>query len=80
MCSLEKEVITERIHGMTNEEKEISLRAFPTTMLLREIERRDNASKDILRDVYGTLSEITEDMTLPEIQNVIKKIKQQVRG
>lgn len=63
------------ICGMDEEEKRLALHFFPTQQLQDELVRRTESTEKVLNDVFNALSVVTDEMTLIEMQNVLKDLK-----
>ena len=63
-----------------SEEQLVTVMNLPTGIILEEIERRTSKSSEILTGVLTILSNVTDDMTLEDMQTTISAIKNILRA
>lgn len=80
MSEIEKKEVATRVRAMTDEEQLITVMNLPTGIILEEIERRTSKSSEILTGVLTILSNVTDDMTLEDMQTTISAIKNILRA
>ena len=80
MSEIEKKEVATRVRAMTDEEQLVTVMNLPTGIILEEIERRTSKSSEILTGVLTILSNITDDMTLEDMQTTISAIKNILRA
>ena len=73
---MEVNEIALRTKAMSLNEKRVVLMNLPTNMILSEIERRDARVKEQLSDIFNILNCCSEQMTLIEIQEVLRNCKE----
>jgi hypothetical protein len=73
---MEVNEIATRTKAMSLSEKRVVLMNLPTNMILSEIERRDTRVKEQLSDIFNILNCCSEQMTLIEIQEVLRNCKE----
>lgn len=73
---MEVNEIATRTKAMSLSEKRVVLMNLPTNMILSEIERRDARVKEQLSDIFNILNCCSEQMTLIEIQEVLRNCKE----
>ena len=73
---MEANEIATRTKAMSLSEKRVVLMNLPTNMILSEIERRDARVKEQLSDIFNILNCCSEQMTLIEIQEVLRNCKE----
>ena len=73
---MEVNEIATRTKAMSLSEKRVVLMNLPTNMILSEIERRDARVKEQLGDIFNILNCCSEQMTLIEIQEVLRNCKE----
>lgn len=76
LSAMEVNEIATRTKAMSLSEKRVVLMNLPTNMILSEIERRDARVKEQLRDIFNILNCCSEQMTLIEIQEVLRNCKE----
>lgn len=80
MSEIEKKEVATRVRAMTDEEQLVTVMNLPTGIILEEIERRTSKSSEILTGVLTILSNVTDDMTLEDMQTTISAIKNILRA
>lgn len=80
MSEIERKELVSRIKGMDTEEMQVAARCLPTGLLLAEIDRRTAKASEVLNEVYSILGNITESMTLEDMQETIKALKGAVKA
>lgn len=80
MSEIERLEISTRTKAMTEEELAVCVRNMPTGLLLAEIDRRTTKASEVLTDIYTIIGEATEEMTLEDMQDMIRAIKTAVKG
>ena len=55
MSELEKQEVISRIKGMTEEEQQLAIKIFPSEILLEEVRRREEVSRNMLSDIRKIL-------------------------
>lgn len=80
MSEIERLEISTRTKAMTEEELEVCVRNMPTGLLLAEIDRRTTKAAEVLNGVYTIIGTATEEMTLEDMQSMIRAIKATVKG
>ena len=76
LSAMEVNEIATRTKAMSLSEKRVVLMNLPTNMILSEIERRDARVKEQLSDIFNILNCCSEQMTLIEIQEVLRNCKE----
>ncbi len=76
LSAMEVNEIASRTKAMSVSEKRVVLMNLPTNMILSEIERRDARVKEQLSDIFNILNCCSEQMTLIEIQEVLRNCKE----
>lgn len=76
LSAMEVNEIASRTKAMSVSEKRVVLMNLPTNMILSEIERRDARVKEQLSDIFNILNCCSEQMTLLEIQEVLRNCKE----
>ena len=76
LSAMEVNEIATRTKAMSLSEKRVVLMNLPTNMILSEIERRDASVKEQLSDIFNILNCCSEQMTLIEIQEVLRNCKE----
>ena len=76
LSAMEVNEIAPRTKAMSLSEKRVVLMNLPTNMILSEIERRDARVKEQLSDIFNILNCCSEQMTLIEIQEVLRNCKE----
>lgn len=76
LSAMEVNEIATRTKAMSLSEKRVVLMNLPTNMILSEIERRDARVKEQLSDIFNILNCCSEQMTLLEIQEVLRNCKE----
>ena len=76
LSAMEVNEIASRTKAMSLSEKRVVLMNLPTNMILSEIERRDARVKEQLSDIFNILNCCSEQMTLIEIQEVLRNCKE----
>lgn len=76
LSAMEVNEIATRTKAMSLSEKRVVLMNLPTNMILSEIERRDARVKEQLGDIFNILNCCSEQMTLIEIQEVLRNCKE----
>ena len=76
LSAMEVNEIATRTKAMSFSEKRVVLMNLPTNMILSEIERRDARVKEQLNDIFNILNCCSEQMTLLEIQEVLRNCKE----
>lgn len=76
LSAMEVNEIATRTKAMSLNEKRVVLMNLPTNMILSEIERRDARVKEQLSDIFNILNCCSEQMTLIEIQEVLRNCKE----
>ena len=76
LSAMEVNEIATRTKAMSLSEKRVVLMNLPTNMILSEIERRDTRVKEQLSDIFNILNCCSEQMTLLEIQEVLRNCKE----
>ena len=76
LSAMEVNEIATRTKAMSLSEKRVVLMNLPTNMILYEIERRDARVKEQLSDIFNILNCCSEQMTLIEIQEVLRNCKE----
>ena len=76
LSAMEVNEIATRTKAMSLSEKRVVLMNLPTNMILCEIERRDARVKEQLSDIFNILNCCSEQMTLMEIQEVLRNCKE----
>lgn len=76
LSAMEVNEIASRTKAMSLSEKRVVLMNLPTNMILSEIERRDARVKEQLSDIFNILNCCSEQMTLLEIQEVLRNCKE----
>ena len=76
LSAMEVNEIATRTKAMSLSEKRVVLMNLPTNMILSEIERRDARVKEQLIDIFNILNCCSEQMTLIEIQEVLRNCKE----
>ena len=76
LSAMEVNEISTRTKAMSLSEKRVVLMNLPTNMILSEIERRDARVKEQLSDIFNILNCCSEQMTLIEIQEVLRNCKE----
>ena len=76
LSAMEVNEIATRTKAMSLSEKRVVLMNLPTNMILSEIERRDARVKEQLSDIFIILNCCSEQMTLIEIQEVLRNCKE----
>ena len=76
LSATEVNEIATRTKAMSLSEKQVVLTNLPTNMILSEIERRDARVKEQLSDIFNILNCCSEQMTLIEIQEVLRNCKE----
>ena len=76
LSAMEVNEIATRTKAMSVSEKRVVLMNLPTNMILSEIERRDARVKEQLSDIFNILNCCSEQMTLIEIQEVLRNCKE----
>lgn len=76
LSAIEVNEIATRTKAMSLSEKRVVLMNLPTNMILSEIERRDARVKEQLSDIFNILNCCSEQMTLIEIQEVLRNCKE----
>lgn len=76
LSAMEVNEIATRTKAMSLNEKRVVLMNLPTNMILSEIERRDARVKEQLSDIFNILNCCSEQMTLLEIQEVLRNCKE----
>ena len=76
LSAMEVNEIASRTKAMSLSEKRVVLMNLPTDMILSEIERRDARVKEQLSDIFNILNCCSEQMTLIEIQEVLRNCKE----
>lgn len=76
LSAMEVNEIASRTKAMSLNEKRVVLMNLPTNMILSEIERRDARVKEQLSDIFNILNCCSEQMTLLEIQEVLRNCKE----
>ena len=76
LSAMEVNEIATRTKAMSVSEKRVVLMNLPTNMILSEIERRDARVKEQLSDIFNILNCCSEQMTLLEIQEVLRNCKE----
>lgn len=76
LSAMEANEIATRTKAMSLSEKRVVLMNLPTNMILSEIERRDARVKEQLSDIFNILNCCSEQMTLIEIQEVLRNCKE----
>lgn len=76
LSAMEVNEIASRTKAMSLNEKRVVLMNLPTNMILSEIERRDARVKEQLSDIFNILNCCSEQMTLIEIQEVLRNCKE----
>ena len=76
LSAMEVNEIATRTKAMSLSEKRVVLMNLPTNMILSEIERRDTRVKEQLSDIFNILNCCSEQMTLIEIQEVLRNCKE----
>lgn len=76
LSAMEVNEIATRTKAMSVSEKRVVLMNLPTNMILSEIERRDTRVKEQLSDIFNILNCCSEQMTLIEIQEVLRNCKE----
>ena len=79
LSELEIMEISCRTKSMAYQEKQIVVRNLPTSLLNEEIARRTEVASNKLSQVYDVLGTVTNDISLEDMQEVIKSIKQIVK-
>lgn len=80
MSELERNEIRSRVKAMTDEEKDLTAKCLPTSVLIAEINRRSEKAAEVLNDVLNITNNINEQMTLEDMQAMIWALKKTVRG
>ena len=76
LSAMEVNEIATRTKAMSLSEKRVVLMNLLTNMILSEIERRDARVKEQLSDIFNILNCCSEQMTLIEIQEVLRNCKE----
>ena len=76
LSAMEVNEIATRTKAMSLSEQRVVLMNLPTNMILSEIERRDARVKEQLSDIFNILNCCSEQMTLIEIQEVLRNCKE----
>ena len=76
LSAMEVNEIATRTKAMSLSENRVVLMNLPTNMILSEIERRDARVKEQLSDIFNILNCCSEQMTLIEIQEVLRNCKE----
>ena len=76
LSAMEVNEIATWTKAMSVSEKRVVLMNLPTNMILSEIERRDARVKEQLSDIFNILNCCSEQMTLIEIQEVLRNCKE----
>ena len=76
LSAMEVNEIATRTKAMSLSEKRVVLMNLPTNMILSEIERRDARVKEQLSNIFNILNCCSEQMTLLEIQEVLRNCKE----
>ena len=79
LSAMEVNEIATRTKAMSLSEKRVVLMNLPTNMILSEIERRDARVKEQLSDIFNILNCCSEQMTLIEIQEVLRNCKERLK-
>lgn len=75
LSPLEVETIINRAKGMREDEKSLTIANMPTQMLNADLERRETYLKRKLECVYMILGNVTEDMSIIDMENVLNELK-----
>lgn len=80
MSEIEALEISTRTKAMTDDEMTVCIRNMPTGLLLAEIDRRTTKATEILTDVFAIIGRASENMTLEDMQDMIRLIKDAIKG
>lgn len=67
--------IYDRTHGMTKEQKRVTLMCMPSEMLFAELERRNDLAHGVLSDLRDKLHEIRSNMDLADMSKLIMEVQ-----
>jgi len=76
MTKMEKDTLSERIMGMSDEEKMFIIRFIPSNYLSFELERRCTGSAKMLNSIDEIISELANEPTLEDMQTALVKIEE----
>ena len=76
MTKMEKDTLSERIMGMSDEEKMFIIRFIPSNYLSFELERRCTSSAKMLNSIDDIINSLTRESTLEDMQIAILKMKE----
>ena len=79
MSPMEYEAIKERTHGMTVEQKRVTLQYMPSELIFEELGRRDLKAKHIVSDLRDKLHDIRSNMSLDEMRELIGEVQEIIR-
>ena len=75
LSGFEKDTLCSIVRGMSDEEMELTLRCYPTSMIKAELERRNEKVTSVLQNIFEIMSNCKETMTLEEMESVINGLK-----
>ena len=80
MTPFDQEIIKERTQGATTEEKVWMASCLPTDILENELARRNSKAITVLNDLIEAICTASKDMSLQDMESLIKSIKDIAKG
>lgn len=79
MSPMEYEAIKDRTHGMTVEQKRVTLQYMPSELIFEELGRRDLEARHVVSDLRDKLHDIRSNMSLEEMRELIDEVQMIIR-